>query len=192
MDTLKRHTTERLRSVSNAPFGSSDRTNLTPFFLASNPECAEGIMLWQHGTYSLEPNGSLVLKPFTSDGRQLLSRPCASDYATYTRYNQTEIFKVYSLFAYARKILINTAPIGVQGLYRSIPQRSASRFIPIRRHAHAAIVSRIQAPRNATDDDLKSHGHGYGDWEGKARCCWRIPADAAQEVIRDSDGSHNT
>lgn len=61
-------------------------------------------MLWQHGTYSLEPNGSLVLKPFTSDGRQLLSRPCASDYATYTRYNQTEIFKVYS-FASARKNL---------------------------------------------------------------------------------------
>ncbi|KAL1969839.1 hypothetical protein VTN77DRAFT_7348 [Rasamsonia byssochlamydoides] len=64
----------------------------------SNPECAEGLMQWQHGTYSLEPNGSLVLTPFTSDGRQLISNPCAGEYASYTRYNQTEVFKSYSVY----------------------------------------------------------------------------------------------
>jgi hypothetical protein len=54
-------------------------------------------MQWQHGSYSLEPNGSLVLTPITSDGRQLLSSPCSGGYAQYSRYNQTETFRVHLL-----------------------------------------------------------------------------------------------
>jgi Chaperone for protein-folding within the ER, fungal len=51
-------------------------------------------MQWQHGTYSLQPNGSLVLTPIQSDGRQLMSDPCAGHTATYTHYNQSELFQV--------------------------------------------------------------------------------------------------
>jgi hypothetical protein len=51
-------------------------------------------MQWQHGTYSVQPNGSLVLTPIAVDGRQLLSNPCAGHIAMYSRYNQTEMFKV--------------------------------------------------------------------------------------------------
>ncbi|KAL1976739.1 hypothetical protein VTN31DRAFT_3021 [Thermomyces dupontii] len=61
----------------------------------SNPQCPKAIMLWQHGTYSVDSNGSLVLTPFASDGRQLLSDPCASDTSVYSRYNQTERFRSY-------------------------------------------------------------------------------------------------
>lgn len=69
--------------------------NLTSWLsLATDPQCPEGLMQWQHGTYSLQPNGSLVLVPFAVDGRQLLSSPCDGDYSEYTRYNQTEVFRV--------------------------------------------------------------------------------------------------
>lgn len=52
-------------------------------------------MQWQHGTYSVLPDGSLILEPFTSDGRQLISDPCENPKSSeYFRYNQTEIFKV--------------------------------------------------------------------------------------------------
>ncbi|KAJ9230646.1 hypothetical protein DTO280E4_1042 [Paecilomyces variotii] len=63
----------------------------------SSPDCPQGIIQWQHGTYSKEPNGSLVLTPFAVDGRQLLSNPCASDLSAYTRYNQSELFKQYEI-----------------------------------------------------------------------------------------------
>lgn len=63
---------------------------------ASNPECPKAVMQWQHGTYSVKSNGSLVLTPFASDGRQLFSDPCAGDTSVYTRYNQTERFRVAS------------------------------------------------------------------------------------------------
>lgn len=51
-------------------------------------------MQWQHGTYSLQENGSLVLTPISSDGRQLMSDPCAGHHSTYTHYNQSVLFEV--------------------------------------------------------------------------------------------------
>ncbi|OXV07640.1 hypothetical protein Egran_04596, partial [Elaphomyces granulatus] len=67
----------------------------------TNPQCPEGLMQWQHGTYSKESNGSLVLTPFAVDGRQLLSSPCSGDYSVYSRYNQTEVFRVGVFFSRA-------------------------------------------------------------------------------------------
>lgn len=62
--------------------------------LATSPQCPEGLMQWQHGTYAQAPDGSLQLTPFGVDGRQLLSKPCSYGSAVYTRYNQSEHFKV--------------------------------------------------------------------------------------------------
>ncbi|KAL2217825.1 chaperone for protein-folding within the ER, fungal-domain-containing protein [Thermoascus aurantiacus ATCC 26904] len=62
-----------------------------------DPSCPQGIMQWQHGRYSKEPNGSLILTPFAVDGRQLVSDPCKGDQSSYTRYNQTEIFERYEV-----------------------------------------------------------------------------------------------
>lgn len=44
----------------------------------------------------MDKNGALHLTPFAVDGRQLLSDPCFSENAEYTRYNQTEKFNVRS------------------------------------------------------------------------------------------------
>jgi hypothetical protein len=50
---------------------------------------------WQHGTYSLPGNGSIILEPIAVDGRQLLSSPCTYDTAVYTRFDQPELIKQY-------------------------------------------------------------------------------------------------
>ena len=54
-------------------------------------------MQWQHGTYSLPGNGSIVLQPFGVDGRQLMSSPCSYDEAIYIRYEQPELMKSYQV-----------------------------------------------------------------------------------------------
>jgi hypothetical protein len=51
-------------------------------------------MQWQHGTWVKNADGSLSLTPLAVDGRQLLSEPCNGKNAVYTRYNQSESFKV--------------------------------------------------------------------------------------------------
>ncbi len=55
-------------------------------------------MQWQHGTYSLPGNGSIVLTPFGVDGRQLTSSPCTYSNAIYVRYEQAEYMKEYSVY----------------------------------------------------------------------------------------------
>ena len=61
---------------------------------ATTPSCPQGIIQWQHGTFSAPSNGSLILTPFGVDGRQLLSNPCQYQNSIYTRYNQSELFRV--------------------------------------------------------------------------------------------------
>jgi hypothetical protein len=51
-------------------------------------------MQFQHGSYSVSADGSMILHPIASDGRQLLSEPCLKNTASYTRYNNTEHIKV--------------------------------------------------------------------------------------------------
>lgn len=51
-------------------------------------------MQWQHGSYVVHVDGSLTLTPIAIDGRQLLSEPCKQDTGQYTRYNNSEHFKV--------------------------------------------------------------------------------------------------
>ena len=50
-------------------------------------------MQWQHGSFTKQANGSLVLVPIAVDGRQLYSDPCSYKTSVYTRYNQSELFE---------------------------------------------------------------------------------------------------
>ena len=54
-------------------------------------------MQWQHGTYSLPGNGSIVLNPIGVDGRQLTSAPCSYDNAIFIRYDQPELMQSYQV-----------------------------------------------------------------------------------------------
>ncbi|KAJ5220712.1 uncharacterized protein N7469_009599 [Penicillium citrinum] len=64
----------------------------------TDPSCPSGILQFQHGSYSVSADGSMVLHPIASDGRQLLSEPCKQSTASYTRYNNTELFKSFSVY----------------------------------------------------------------------------------------------
>ncbi|KAI9824048.1 MAG: Reversal of tor2 lethality [Thelocarpon impressellum] len=63
----------------------------------AKPQCPQGIMQFQHGTFKKASNGSLLLSPFEVDGRQLLSSPCQYDTSLYTRYKQPEMFARYEV-----------------------------------------------------------------------------------------------
>lgn len=66
---------------------------------AQNHSCPAAALTFQHGTYEILSNGSLLLTPFEVDGRQLLSEPC-EDYgiSTYSRYVQTELYAQFSVY----------------------------------------------------------------------------------------------
>ncbi|GEQ69808.1 hypothetical protein JCM33374_g3483 [Metschnikowia sp. JCM 33374] len=70
--------------------------------ITSNPtnhSCAIASITYQHGTYNLLANGSLVLTPIAVDGRQLLSDPCGTNakHAVYNRYVQPTTFQKYQV-----------------------------------------------------------------------------------------------
>lgn len=65
-----------------------------------NHSCATASITYQHGTYKLLDNGTLVLSPIAVDGRQLLSDPCGinENNAQYNRYVQSTYFLKYQVF----------------------------------------------------------------------------------------------
>ncbi|KAG7661396.1 ROT1 [[Candida] subhashii] len=66
-----------------------------------NHSCPVASITYQHGTYELLSNGSLVLTPIAVDGRQLLSDPCNFEdpsQSQYTRYVQATWFKTYQVY----------------------------------------------------------------------------------------------
>lgn len=70
--------------------------------ITSNPQnhsCAIASMTYQHGTYEILSNGSVVLTPIAVDGRQLLSDPCGTSdtNAQYVRYVQLTWFEKYQV-----------------------------------------------------------------------------------------------
>lgn len=70
--------------------------------ILSNPQnhsCPIASITYQHGSYELLSNGSLVLTPLAVDGRQLLSDPCgySESKAQYTRYVQATWFKTFQV-----------------------------------------------------------------------------------------------
>lgn len=99
MDITRRHYTEQLPTVSTyTPCQLSfDEIHLLTPSTASKPDCTKAILQFQHGTWYVAENGSLILEPIKVDGRQQVSDPCKhDDHSIYSRYNQTELFKVSS------------------------------------------------------------------------------------------------
>ncbi|WVQ67133.1 uncharacterized protein L199_005328 [Kwoniella botswanensis] len=59
---------------------------------ATNPACIQAVLIWQHGTYSLEDDGSIILHPFSADGRVQVQDPCAATTNIITYYDETTTF----------------------------------------------------------------------------------------------------
>jgi phage-related protein len=65
--------------------------------LGTAPTCITGVLIWTHGQYNLQPNGSIVLTPF-GDGYQQVQDPCAGVSNFVQDYNNTELISYWRIF----------------------------------------------------------------------------------------------
>ncbi|KAI5779438.1 chaperone for protein-folding within the ER, fungal-domain-containing protein [Peziza echinospora] len=66
------------------------------YLTTANPEkpsCPKASLIFQHGNYTLENNGSLVLTPIVGDGRMLISDACVGEKAAIMRFDDGMIVK---------------------------------------------------------------------------------------------------
>lgn len=64
---------------------------------ASLPNCIKAIVFYQHGKYALETNGSIILTPFSADGRIQVQDPCAAKTNIITTYDQTTLYSSWTI-----------------------------------------------------------------------------------------------
>lgn len=64
----------------------------------SRPTCIIGIVQWQHGTYTLNTDGSITLNPFAADGRQQVQDMCAAKSNVIQQFNQTTLFANWNIY----------------------------------------------------------------------------------------------
>lgn len=64
---------------------------------ASNPSCIQATIYWQHGTYTLNNNGSMTLYPFGSDGRIQVQNRCAAVTNIITYYSNQVLFQDWGI-----------------------------------------------------------------------------------------------
>lgn len=50
-------------------------------------------MLWQHGNYTFESNGSITTQPIKDDGRIQVQDPCADETTVMTYYYEPGMFR---------------------------------------------------------------------------------------------------
>lgn len=63
----------------------------------SDPTCITGVIAWVHGTYELNANGSIWMRPF-GDGFQQIQDPCAAVSNFIETYNETEYYRGWRIF----------------------------------------------------------------------------------------------
>jgi hypothetical protein len=137
----------------------------------SDPSCPGGIMQWQHGSYVIGSDGSLTMTPIAVDGRQLLSTPCSSTHALYTRYNTTEKMKVSLSKPLSSRTTVLTKTKGIPRLHRPLPRHPPHRPYRIRRQNHATNVPRLLSSPNAAHRNPQPHSrcHQHSHFQSKAR-----------------------
>ena len=129
---------------------------------ASDPHCITGVMTFQHGTYSILSNGSLICTPFAEDGRQQVQDPCAAVSNQINTYNATILFLQWRIFPLAdgsnhlNLYEFDGTPVAPMKLVASPPNMlppttlttpTASGVAPSKRAIE--IEARSDAPRNA-------------------------------------------
>jgi hypothetical protein len=76
----------------------SARSVADPYAVGTDPRCITAVLQFQHGKYSLLNNGSIVLQPWSQDGRQQVQNPCAAESNVLRQFNQTTLFLNWRIF----------------------------------------------------------------------------------------------
>lgn len=66
-------------------------------FIGSSPTCITGVIVWVHGKYILNANGSITMNPF-ADGFQQIQDPCAAQSNFIEPYTQSEYYMGWRIF----------------------------------------------------------------------------------------------
>ena len=64
---------------------------------ASQPNCITGVLQWQHGQYQALANGSIVMLPIASDGRQQVQDTCSPVSNIIQQFNATVLMKTWEI-----------------------------------------------------------------------------------------------
>jgi len=64
---------------------------------ASQPNCITGVLQWQHGKYQALSNGSIVMDPISSDGRQQVQDTCSPVSNIIQQFNTTVLMKFWEI-----------------------------------------------------------------------------------------------
>lgn len=64
----------------------------------AKPACPNATLLFQHGKYSLFPNGSIILDPIASDGMVQTQSPCMSKSSSIQQFSTQVLFKEWRIF----------------------------------------------------------------------------------------------
>lgn len=65
----------------------------------SQPNCIEGTVLWQHGSWQSLDNGSIILDPIAIDGRLQVQDPCAAQSNVIFQFNTTVLISSWRIFS---------------------------------------------------------------------------------------------
>jgi hypothetical protein len=125
-------------------------------------------MQWQHGTYTVYSNGSIVLIPIGVDGRQLTSAHCSYDNAVYIRYEQFELFKSYQVETdpYHNVPRLNLfkfdgSPMQPMYLMYSPPQMLPTQTLNPTTVAGAQATGKAKVKRDGEQEILMGAGKGF-------------------------------
>ena len=65
---------------------------------ASTPQCIQAVLIWQHGTYTINDDNGIDTIPIAEDGRIQVEDPCAASSNVLTTANITRHFSKYLTF----------------------------------------------------------------------------------------------
>ena len=128
---------------------------------ASDPHCITGVVTFQHGTYELLSNGSILLNPFSADGRQQVQDPCAAVSNQINQWSATVLFQQWRIFPlptggnHLNLYEFDGSPVAPMNLVANPPNmlptqvltKNVSAASPSKRAI--GIEARSNAPRNA-------------------------------------------
>ncbi|KAN0063478.1 Reversal of tor2 lethality [Thecaphora frezii] len=63
-----------------------------------DPSCVKSQLIWQHGTYQVYDNGTLLLTPFSHEGCQLITSSCGTGSTTELAYEETEVWAMVEMW----------------------------------------------------------------------------------------------